>query len=443
MPRCSRRSFLAASAALAVAGPAPALAQSGDVDVAIVGAGAAGIAAARRLIAAKRRVIVLEASSRLGGRCITETQTFGVPFDRGARWIHAPDLNALAKLAPSTGLDIYHAPQGQKLRIGRRHAREGELEDFLANIVRANRAISEAARGKADISCAQALPKDLGDWRQSVDFVLGPFGCAKNLEDISASDFAKSAERDVGAFCRQGFGALLAKLGQGVPVRLDSAVTRVDAHARSSVEIDSPKGRISARHVIVTVSNAVLSAGKIRFAPELPRRHLEAVSKLSLGSYDHIAIEFAGNPLGLQSDELVFEKTGGSRTAAILANVARSPISLVEVAGAFGKSLSAKGEAEMVSFALDWLSGLFGNEIRKSVKRAHATQWNKEPWALGAFSAAAVNGQPGRRVLMEPVRERIWFAGEAVHETLWGTVGGAWESGERAAEAVLKRLQRA
>ncbi len=439
----NRRSFLAASAALAVCGPASGLAQSGDVEVAIVGAGAAGIAAARRLIAAKRRVIVLEASSRIGGRCITETQTFGIPFDRGAHWIHIPDLNPVAKLAPSTGLDIYHAPQGQKLRIGRRNAREGELEDFLANIVRANRAISDAARGKSDLSCAQALPKDLGDWRPSIDFVLGPFGCAKNLEDVSAADVAKSAERDVDAFCRQGFGALLAKLGLSVPVRLESAVTRIDTHARSGVEIDSAKGRVNARHVIVTVSNAILSAGKIKFTPELPKRHLDAAAKLSLGSYDHIAIEFAGNPLGLQSDELVFEKADTNRTAALLANVGRASLSLVEVAGAFGKSLSSQGEGAMVSFALDWLSGLFGNDIKKSVKRTHATQWSKEPWALGAFSAAAVNGQPGRRVLMEPVRERLWFAGEAVHETLWGTVGGAWESGERAAEAVLKRLQKA
>lgn len=443
MTRFSRRSFLAGSAAMAAsARPTAAFGQTADVDVAIVGAGAAGIAAARRLIAAKRRVVVLEASERVGGRCVTDTQSFGVPFDRGAHWIHAPDFNPLAKLAPSTGLDIYHAPQGQKLRIGRRNAREGELEDFLANMVRANRAISEAARGKTDISCAQALPNDLADWRPPIDFVLGPFGCAKNLEDVSAFDFAKSAERDVDAFCRQGFGALLAKLGDGVPVRLVNPVTRIDTQARSGVEIESAKGRLRARHVIVTASTAILASGRIKFAPDLPKRHLDAAVKLSLGSYDHIAIEFEGNALGLQSDELVFEKSGARNTAAILANVSRSSLCLVEVGGSFGKSLAAQGERAMVAFAADWLAGLFGNDIKKVVKRTLATQWNKEPWTLGAFSAAAVGGQPGRRVLMEPVRERVWFAGEAAHETLWGTVGGAWESGERAADAVLKRLQK-
>lgn len=442
MTRLSRRSFLASSAALTAASATSAIAQSSDVDVAIVGAGAAGIAAARRLIAAKRRVLVLEATSRPGGRCITETQSFGIPFDRGAHWLHLPDQNALAKLAPATGLDIYRAPQGQKLRVGRRTAREGELEDFLATMVRANRAIAEAARGRTDISCAQALPKDLGEWQASIEFVLGPFGCGKDLSEVSVQDFARSAERDVDAFCRQGLGALLAKLAEGVPVRLAAPVSRIDSQARAGVQIETSKGRLTARHVIVTASNAVLMSGKINFAPALPKRQLDAIAKLNLGSYDHIAVEFDGNPMSLQSDELVFEKASGNRTAAMLGNISRTSLCLIDVAGSFGKSLSAQGEQAMVAYALEWLSGLFGADVKKAVKRTQATRWNSEPWALGAISSASVNGQPGRRILMEPVRERIWFAGEAVHETLWGTVGGAWESGERAADAVLKRLGR-
>jgi monoamine oxidase len=92
----------------------------------------------------------------------------------------------------------------------------------------------------------------------------------------------------------------------------------------------------------------------------------------------------------------------------------------------------------MTAFALEWLGGLYGSDLKKSLRRSHATQWSKEPWILGGVSAAPPGAQPSRRVLMEPVRERIFFAGEAVHETMWGTLGGAWESGERAADAVLK-----
>ena len=148
MKGLSRRNFLAGSAASFAAGPAfgqrarptPSV---NEVDCIIVGAGAAGIAAARRLSAAGRSFTLVEASNRIGGRCVAETRSFGVPFDRGAHLIHNPDINPLTKLAARTGLDISTAPSGQRIRIGKRFARDGELEDFLATSVRTNRAIAE------------------------------------------------------------------------------------------------------------------------------------------------------------------------------------------------------------------------------------------------------------------------------------------------------------
>jgi monoamine oxidase len=438
MPPLDRRLFLSGSAALASAPALGAVSASGEVEIAIIGAGAAGIAAARKVAAAGRRFVLLEASERIGGRCFTDTTTFGIPYDRGAHWLHMPDLNPVAKLATrGSGFDVYAAPPGQKLRITRRNAREGEMEDYLAAMVRANRAIQEAARGKSDMSCQQALPKDLGDWQPSVEFFLGPFGCGKNLEDISAMDFARSSERDVDSFCRQGLGALVAKLGADLPVQLRTPVRSLQS-TRNFVEIETARGRINARVAIVTISIAALAAEKIKIAPALPKRQLDAIAKLSLGSYDHVALELKGNPLQLRNDDLVFEKAGSARTAALLANVSGTSLCTVEIAGKFGSELSQKGEAAMIDFAIGWLADLFGADVKKAIGKTHATRWNADPFALGAFSAAAVGGQPGRKVLMEPVRERLFFAGEAVHETLWGTVGGAWESGERAADAALR-----
>jgi monoamine oxidase len=440
MPSLSRRSFLATSAAVAATPAVGALRPSDQLDVVIIGAGAAGIAAGRRIAAAKRRFVIVEAVDRVGGRCITDTEIFGLPYDLGAHWIHVPDLNPVSKLAANTGLDVYSAPPGERVRIGRRYARSGEMEDFLSALVRSNRAISEQARGKVDVSCAQALPKDLLDWRSTVDFVLGPFGCGKDLNEVSAVDFAKSVERDVDAFCRQGYGTLIAKLAEGLPIQLSDPVKRIE-YSRRGVEIATAKGHINARNAIITVSTGVLSAGKIQFDPDLPNRYLDAANKLALGSYDHITLELPGNPLGLQRDDFLFEKADSSRTGAILGNIAGTPLTMVEVGGAFGRDLSAQGEAAMVDFALGWLGNLYGADLKKAVKRSHATRWNDQPWTLGAFSVASVGGQGSRRILMEPVRERLWFAGEAAHETLWGTVGGAWESGERAADAVLKQLR--
>src|SRR5471030_3143445 len=180
----TRRDFLSASAALAVTpilgtgawgAPLPR-----EADIVVIGAGAAGIAAARRIMAASRKVIVVEATGQIGGRCLTDTATFGVPFDRGARWMHNPDTNPMIKLARSAGLEVYPAAPGQKIRIGRRNARAGETEQFLAALVRANRAIDDASRGKADVSCASVMPKDLGDWAETAEFVLGANAMAKD-----------------------------------------------------------------------------------------------------------------------------------------------------------------------------------------------------------------------------------------------------------------------
>jgi monoamine oxidase len=197
---------------------------------------------------------------------------------------------------------------------------------------------------------------------------------------------------------------------------------------------------LRARTVIVTVSTNVLASGKIEFKPELSKRQLDAAAKLALGSFDHIAFDMPGNPLDLQRDDLVFEQAMGARTAALLANVSGSSLHLVEVAGDFGRELAAKGRAAMIDFASDWLAGLFGSNIKRAIKRSHATRWNDEPWVLGAVSAAAPGNADARKILMEPVGRRIWFAGEAVHDTEWGTVAGAWDSGTRAAEAALRQM---
>jgi monoamine oxidase len=441
----SRRTFLAGAAALAARpafgqGAAVPAGSAADVDVIIVGAGAAGIAAARRLSAAGRSFTLVEATSRIGGRCFTDTRSFSVPFDRGAHWIHSPDINPLTKLAPRTGLDIYQAPSAQRVRIGHRSARDSELEDFLSAIVRSNRAIGDAVRGKPDMDALRALPRDLGDWQASVEFALGPYSNGKDLRDISAIDLSRAAERDIGAFCRQGYGALLAKLAEGIPVELETPITQVDTSKPARLEAVTPRGTINGRYMIVTASTNVLVSERIKFDRGLPKRQLDALAALKLGSFDYIALELPGNPLGLQRDDLVFERASGPRTAALLANVSGTPLSMIEVGGRFGRELMAKGDMAAVDFAVEWLTGLFGSNFKRAVQRTQSTRWNDEPWVQGAMSAASPGAHWTRAALREPVRDRVYFAGEATHETLWGTVGGAWESGERAADSVVRRL---
>jgi monoamine oxidase len=437
----TRRDFLAASAALALTPVLGAGAWGAplprEADIVVIGAGAAGIAAARRIQAANRRVIVVEAGAQIGGRCLTDTTTFEVPFDRGARWMHNPDTNPMIRLARSAGLDISAAPLGQKIRIGQRYARAGETEEFLAALVRTNRAIDEASR-RADVSCASVLPRDLGDWTGTADFVLGANATGKDLKDISVIDKVRAQDRNAAIACRQGLGVLMAKLGEQVPLALSTPASQVSWNGRD-VTVETPAGRIAARAAIITVSSNVLAAGNIKFTPDIPKRQLDAAAKLSLGSYDHIALQLPGNPLGLARDDIIIEQSNSTRTALLLANMGSSSLCSIDVAGSFGRDLSGQGEAAMVAFAVEWLSKLFGSDAAAAVKKSSATRWNAAPYALGAMSAAAPGSQPSRKILAEPIG-CMFLAGEATHETLWGTVDGAWESGERAAEAALRKI---
>ena len=140
------------------------------------------------------------------------------------------------------------APSGQKIRIGRRNARAGETEEFLASLVRANRAIDEASR-KLDVSCASVLPKDLGDWAGTAEFVLGANFAGKDLKDVSVVDKVRAQDRNTAIACRQGLGTLIAKLGEQVPLSLSTPANRISWGSRDvTVETPCRQDRRPRRH---------------------------------------------------------------------------------------------------------------------------------------------------------------------------------------------------
>src|SRR5262249_27399501 len=174
---------------------------------------------------------ILEASDRMGGRCFTDTATFNLPYDRGACSIHLPPQSSLAKFTAQNGTDLYPDPERQQFRVRGRNGLEKhleeirsklELEEFYANRVHCYAAIAEAAAGKDDISCAKALPADLGDWRRTMEFALGPYRFGAELSELSAKEYAVSIDRDAGRLCRQGVGAFIGKLALGVPIKFFS-----------------------------------------------------------------------------------------------------------------------------------------------------------------------------------------------------------------------------
>jgi hypothetical protein len=303
-----------------------------DFDVLIVGAGAAGIAAGRRVAASKRTFAIIEAPDRRGGRCFTDTTTFSVPYDKGACLIHLPAVSPLGKLANASGAELYPDPVIEEVRIRGYRAFKGgleeihskaKLEEFYTNRVRCYRAISIAAAGKDDISCEDALPADLDDWRRTMEFALGPYRLGTELKDLAVKEYAVSIDRSPAVLCRQGAGVLLNKLALGLPTRFFSPVTLVDWGDRS-VTLETSGGTLTARAAIITASTAVLASGKIKFRPNLSAPYLKAFDTLKLGSYDSVAIEFNRNAPRLGANEVVFERGNNSKAAALFCQRARN-----------------------------------------------------------------------------------------------------------------------
>ena len=196
----------------------PEIPRSGWVDAVIVGAGAAGIAAARRLAAFNKRFVLLEAAQRSAAAASPIPRPSACPTIAARIWLYAADINPLVKLGVQAGLNVYTVPPGSVSASAAATPAKARWRIFSRGWCAPTPPSPSAAR-KSDVACAQVLPKDLGDWRSTVEFVLGPYNCGKDLSELSTVDLARSVERDNSAFCRQGFGAVLAKLAAGFRCR--------------------------------------------------------------------------------------------------------------------------------------------------------------------------------------------------------------------------------
>lgn len=407
-----------------------------DVDVVIVGAGSAGLAAARTLRAAGCSFMVLEAMHRIGGRAWTSSEHFGIPFDIGCAWIHAADRNPYFDDAKAAGWTLeYHDMNVDHLYFGRNKASEQEEAQMrhadarLADLLETHDGIDDRV--------SALLARDRAS-RAAATFA-GPMDFGKDYDEISVADFKAAADLEPNYFTREGFGALVARFGADVPVELATPVRKIRWDGQG-VACETDRGTVRARAAIVTASPAVLAFEEIDFVPDLPDAHVEALFDLPMGMLTKLPIEIRGTRLGLKPfDDLLIERRA-ENDIYFLCFPFDLDLMVGFVGGDFAWELSAAGQEAGIDFVADRLCAIFGSDLRKHVGRAMMTNWGGERWVRGAYAAARPGQAAARQVLARPVAERIFFAGEHLAGPLIQTCGGARLSGEAVARQVVAQF---
>ena len=411
-----------------------------DPDVLVIGAGCAGIAAARELAARGRTCIVLEGGPRAGGRAWTESDSLGHPLDHGASWLHQADENPLTPFAHALGLAPIDHDRFRERRLfahgslashEERHTFAAAEDAFWAAIDTA------AADGAPDRAASAAAPRG-GPWDATVAHWEGAQICAAELARMSLHDFAATALDGPNLILRTGIGGLVARLAEGLPIRLNARVDRL-RHGPRGVTAEGTFGSARARAAIVTVSTGVLAAGGIAFDPPLPAETQAAIHALPLGLLTKIAFR-ADHPDAPDMPPFVSLRRAvehdGDRPMSWISRLFGDPLMIAFCGGARAWEIAGdprRAEAE----ARDEAARVFGARAAAALGPAIVTRWAEDPLFRGAYSHAIPGAQSARTTLARPLTDgRLHFAGEACHPRFAATVAGAWLSGIEAARAV-------
>jgi monoamine oxidase len=404
------------------------------IDVAIIGAGAAGIGAARALEGKGLSVIMLEARDRLGGRAYTQQLSNGIIFDLGCHWLHSADRNKFVPIAEKLGFDIDrgrpHWSQ-QTFNIGfpqdERIAYLKEMDAFY------DRAEAAAAKGPDRPASELLLP---GNRWNAMLHCVSTYINGVELDRVSIYDMNAYEDTEFNWRARRGYGAVVAAYGAPCPVAFDTQVKLID-HSSTRVRIETSRGTLTAGKVIVTMPTNLIANETLRFLPALPDK-VAAAQGLPLGVADKVM-------LALDDDGEALPKDGhlrGSTTKVGAGSYHLRPQGFASIEGYFGgkyaRELEDAGEAAFAAAAIDEVVELLGSDYRRKLRPLSLSRWAHDEFATGSYSYALPGHAGDRAKLASPVEGRIFFAGEATSPNFFSTCHGALESGIRAAKEVVK-----
>jgi monoamine oxidase len=409
-----------------------------EVDVAVIGAGAAGIAAARRLVEAGGvSVLALEARERAGGRAWT-IEAGGHPADFGCEWLHSADRNVLVPLAQGLGLALDRRRPDWTTRLSRSGEGKAAEEDWIREREAHYWAIHRAALEPLDRPASTVLEPG-GRWNALFD-ATSTWANAVELEHLSVKDNDRYESTEHNWRVLKGLGHLFVTLAEGLPVAFGAAVSRIEHHG-SRIGVETSSGTVSAARIIVTVPTAVIAGEHLVFDPPLPVK-VASASGLPLGLANKLFLRLEGTVPGAENELFLIGSTRRRETMSYQVRPLGRPRINCFFGGRFAAQLEEDGIGAMAAFATDELAGLFGSAIRRQLKPLAASFWRADRFARGSYSYALPGHADDRARLAEPIDNRLFFAGEACSPHFFSTAHGAYETGTAAAEAALASLGR-
>lgn len=411
-----------------------------QADVLVIGAGLAGLACAQRLQQAGRRVIVLEARSRLGGRIWTERRR-GLPLDLGASWLHGIDRNPLVPLMQQTlgqplrrtdyDDTITFGPDGRPWSEARSEAAEHWLEALVARTERE----AEPEQPLSAFLPAKLTPDQRFELTVTVEHELGA-----DVQTISAAEALGDGQELVGddALLPRGMAPLVQHLAKGLDVRLNQRVLAVVQHSSGLVTVQTSQGSFQAKRVCCTLPLGVLQRGLVQFSPPLPAAKQQAIRRLGMGLLDKLVLIF---PRAFWGNETVIRNDGPQPGLWAewfnLQPVLGQPVLMGFNAGSVARQVARQTDQAIVQSGLAALRRCYGAKVVPDPSDHLLSRWGDDPFSGGSYSFPRVGCQPGdRQALAAPWRSLV-FAGEATSQDTPATLQGAYSSGLKAARQLL------
>ncbi|MBA4333532.1 MAG: amine oxidase, partial [Methylobacterium sp.] len=382
-----------------------------EADVIVIGAGAAGIAAAHQLKAAGRRAIVLEARDRVGGRAFTDA-SLGPAYDAGAMFIHWAERNPWVQIARDLGVATSDESWGGGFRVfaGGQPMADADRQRRRGAFGQIDRRLETVDLAKRDVSIRDLLG-DLGPDLAPIASSGLLLSIGEESERISARDYQRLWAGD-DLLVPSGYGNLVARHGAGLDIRLNQPVSEIRWDG-PGVSVTTPAGTLRAQACIVTVPVGVLKAGAIRFTPALPARTRDALDGIGMGALTKIALKVEGDRFGISPGTSFLEAGSPKRLMNFDLFPEGKDLIVAFCGGDHARELSAAGPAATRDHLTTLLSSMIGSDIRKAVTGISFPAWWTDPFARGSYSVCLPGREAAREQLAEPIGGRLFIAGEA------------------------------